>query len=365
MTRIALLLLLFSISTIAYCQSTTVEYVCKPCDLKCDELTFSEAGTCPHCNMALIKKSDLTNPKELVLNEISIEEGTGEFLIEGGVGKKEKAITIYYHKPKNFRSDSKILIVIPGAGRNGDSYRDAWIEESEKYSVLILSPMYKESEYDYGAYHLGNLIYNLNLESSARYDKNSNKVFLDEEIFSFDINSNRSEWIYNDFDRIFDAVVKALDSEQTEYDIFGHSAGGQILHRFAIFQANSKANKILASNSGSYTIPDFKIELPFGIGNTVLTKENLEASFNKNLILFLGELDNENEKGGLMLRSPSVDKQGIHRLERGRYFFDKSRIIAEEMGMDFNWELLIVPDVGHDHRKMGDAAAQYLYGGAE
>ncbi|MFQ3172937.1 MAG: hypothetical protein ACI8W0_000017 [Flavobacterium sp.] len=338
------------------------EYVCKPCDLSCDKLTFTESGICPHCNMELVKKSDLTNQKELVLNEINIEEGSGEFLIEGGDGKKEKAIPIYYHMPKNYKSDSKILIVIPGSGRNADSYRDAWVEESEKYGVLILSPMYKEVEYDYGAYHMGNLIYNLNLESSAKYDQNSNKVFLDEELFSFEINSNRNEWIYNDFDRMFDNVVKALGSTQTEYDIFGHSAGGQILHRFAIFQPNSKANRILASNSGSYTLPDFNNELPFGIENTVLTKENIETSFKKNLVLFIGELDNENEQGGLMLRSPSVDKQGTHRLERGKYFFNKSKDIAEEMGYEFKWKIIVVPKVGHDHRKMGNAAGEYLYG---
>ncbi|UCD60507.1 MAG: hypothetical protein JSV59_11560, partial [Flavobacteriaceae bacterium] len=100
----------------------------------------------------------------------------------------------------------------------------------------------------------------------------------------------------------------------------------------------------------------------FGVKNTVLTKENIEASFKKKLVLFIGELDNENEKGGLLLRSPSVDKQGLYRLERGKYFFTKSKNIAAGMGLDFNWQLEIITNVGHNHRKMGDAAAKYLYG---
>jgi hypothetical protein len=324
-------------------------------------LTFAEAETCPHCNTELVKKSDLTKRKELVLNEIKIDEGSGEFLIEGGNGKKEEAITIFYHKPKNYKSDSKILIVVPGSGRNGDSYRDAWIEASEKYRVLILSPMYKEKGYDYNAYHMGNLIHNSNIEQSIKYDENSNKVFLDEEKFSFEINSNSNEWIYNDFDRIFDTVVENLGSSQTEYDLFGHSAGGQILHRFVIFQATSKANRILASNSGSYTLPDFHIELPFGLKNTVLTKENIEASFKKNLVLFIGELDNENEQGGLILRSLSVDKQGTHRLERGIYFFNESKKIALGFNSEFNWSLEIIPNMGHDYKRMSKAAADFLY----
>jgi hypothetical protein len=63
-----------------------------------------------------------------------------------------------------------------------------------------------------------------------------------------------------------------------------------------------------------------------------------------------------------MLRSPSVDKQGTHRLERGKYFFNKSKDIAEEMGYEFKWKIIVVPKVGHDHRKMGNAAGEYLYG---
>ena len=51
----------------------------------------------------------------------------------------------------------------------------------------------------------------------------------------------------------------------------------------------------------------------------------------------MGELDNENEKGGLLLRSPSVDKPGLHPLERAKYFFTKSRNIAQGMGLEFNW----------------------------
>ncbi len=152
----------------------------------------------------------------------------------------------------------------------------------------------------------------------------------------------------------------ALNSNQTEYDVFGHSAGGQILHRFVLFQPHSNANRILASNSGFYTLPDFNSELPFGIKNTPLSEEDLKSSFKKQLVLFNGELDNENEKGGTLLRSPSADKQGLHRLERGRFFYNAAK--AREMEVTFNWELVIIPSAGHNHRKMGDATAEFLYG---
>ena len=215
------------------CQNQLGEYVCTPCDLPCDKLSFAKGGLCPHCNMALLKKSDLD--KDLNINEVNIGDYSGNFLIQGGINNEEKEIKVYYHKPEHFQPNSKILIVLPGAGRNADSYRDAWIPISEKYNVLILSLMYSEEDYEFEDYHLRGLVYDIDLKNSLQYIENSNVVKLDEENYTYEINSSKEDWIFNDFDRIFDLAVDATNSAQKKYDIFGHSAGGQILHRFAIF----------------------------------------------------------------------------------------------------------------------------------
>ena len=175
------------------------------------------------------------------------------------------------------------------------------------------------------------MIQDVNLENSVEFIENSNVAQLDEDNFSFQINNNPKEWIFSDFDRIFDLVAKSVHSTQTKYDVFGHSAGGQILHRLAIFHPNSKANHIIAANSGFYTLPDFELELPFGIKNTVLKEEDIKQSFSNNLTLLIGELDNENETGGTLLRSKTVDQQGLHRLARGKFFFQKAQNLAKEL----------------------------------
>jgi len=149
-------------------------YVCPPCDLACDTLIFTEAGICPHCKMKLIRKSELIDESLLVLNEVKLKMGSGVFLIEGAAGRKEKVIKIYYHKPKKFSNASNILIVIPGAGRDGDEYRDAWIEASEKYDVLVLSPMFEENDYGFEDYHLCGLIKNSNLRESIEFKDGTN-----------------------------------------------------------------------------------------------------------------------------------------------------------------------------------------------
>ncbi len=294
-------------------------------------------------------------------NTNTIQKGSGHFQMVVGCPEDITEINVYYHRPKNFNLNSKIILVVPGAGRNADTYRDAWVSTSEKYNVLVLSPMYPKSAYKFEDYHLGGIIKNPNISESVSWKAGTNEAILDEDKFSYQVNADNKKWLFNDFDRIFDFAVKATQSNQTSYDIFGHSAGGQILHRFVLFHPFSKADRILASNSGFYTLPSFEFNLPFGLKNSSLTRSSLKASFDKNLILFIGEMDNESETRGTLLRSKSVDEQGQHRLERAQYFYHLSQKVSEELETKFNWEIKIVPKIGHNYRKMSQAAGKYLY----
>lgn len=336
-------------------------YVCPPCACAAhadgNNETFEHDGSCPYCGMQLTEKTDSSE-----IGQVNIKTGSGSFLVEGGHGHGEKTITVYYHKPENFSPDSSILFVIPGSGRDGDEYRDAWIKASEKHGLLVLSPRYPEETYGFGQYHMGGLMYDMNPYDHIRESENTNELFLNEETFTFKVNQNPEEWIFNDFDRIFEMVVDSMGSNREQYDIFGHSAGGQILHRFALFQPESKADRILASNSGFYTMPERDTELPFGLQNTPVTLESLKTSFAKRLVLYIGEEDDEDEMGGILLRSPTVDRQGTHRLERSRYFYDQSKALADSLETPFNWEREVISGIGHDFRKMSAAAAEFLYG---
>jgi len=63
-----------------------------------------------------------------------------------------------------------------------------------------------------------------------------------------------------------------------------------------------------------------------------------------------------------MLHTPNADAQGLGRFERGKYFYSQSQKLAKSAKAPFNWQLKPVKGVGHDHRKMGVAAAELLYG---
>ena len=298
----------------------------------------------------------------VIAQSIMIHEGSGSFIIEGGANHSRDSINIFYHKPVNFTVNSRILLVIPGAGRNGDDYRDAWIKASEKHSVLIVSPSYPENKYNYGGYHLGGMVRDLDLTKGITFKENTNQVWIDEDVVEFAVNEDKDQWIFGDFDRIFKIVKSSTKSRCRKYDMFGHSAGGQILHRFVLFHPGSKADRILASNAGTYTIPDRNSDFPFGMKNVGIKEKRLENSFRKNLVLFLGELDNQSETRGRMLMSRTANKQGTNRLARGKYFYKHSGETAKRSEFEFNWKLEIIPDVGHNHKKMAEAASIYLYG---
>ncbi len=285
--------------------------------------------------------NEITPPKH-------IKKGAGEFKVEGGFIKTD-SVTIHYYRPHNFKNTSPVIFVLPGGGRNGDDYRDSWIKKAEDYGVLVLSPEYNEKNYpEFWNYNLAGMYKDvvINKERTA--------------VESYRISDNPDEWIFNDFDRVFEMVKNELDLRTDTYDMFGHSAGGQILHRFAIFHPNNKANRILAANSGWYTLATDSEDFPYGLKNTVQTSKYV--NFNSNLILFLGEKDDANEKRGSLRRSPEADEQGLHRLARGNYFFNTSRETAVKLKKSFNWEIEIINGIGHDYRKMGEAAADYLYG---
>ncbi|MEZ0471646.1 NAD(P)-dependent alcohol dehydrogenase [Luteimonas salinilitoris] len=292
---------------------------------------------------------------------VVINTGSGSFLMQGGQGHEADTIRVYYHKPRSFGSHSPILIVLPGAGRNGDSYRDAWVDASEAHGVLILSPAYAEEAYDVAAYHMGGVIKNLELRD-AQIDESGQVYRLKDEDILFEVNRLSGQWLFHDFDRLFDSAVAAVGSERTGYDMFGHSAGGQILHRLAIFHPKSKANRLLASNAGFYTLPRLDVAPIFGIQGTGLTEQGLKRSFRQKLVLFLGELDDENETRGIHLHTPLADRQGLGRRARGEYFYGESRKAAAALGTEFNWTIEVVPGVGHDQAAMAKAAAGYLYG---
>jgi predicted esterase len=277
-------------------------------------------------------------------NKIEINVGTGNFTIKGGFNHEKDSIKVHYYKPKNHKPNSPVIIVLPGAGRNGDGYRDKWINAAKKHNLLVLSPSYSRKYYPKtNHYNLGRLPKSSLINGSSQ--KSTTKV----------------EWIFDDFDRIFDIAVKTVGSTEKKYDIFGHSAGAQTAHRLIMFNPETKVNRIVAANSGWYTLPDFSTEFPYGLKGVALTKEDLKKSFKMNLIILTGELDNKDETRGDLRSNEQVNTQGLGRVSRADFFYKTAVREAKELNCKFLWKHKIIKGVGHSSTKMSVAAAKYLY----
>ncbi|MCO7224588.1 hypothetical protein [Pleionea sp. CnH1-48] len=280
-----------------------------------------------------------------------LQSGSGTFNYIRSNAGDQKVIPIHYYRPNNFNADSRVIMVIPGAGRNAWSYRDAWIEASERYNLLVLSPHYSEQDFPrFWSYNLAGMITDVTIDRKKMA------------ISHFKLVNQAVSWLYQDFDAIFHQVKQKVSLSATHYDMFGHSAGGQILHRMALFHPNNKAHRILASNSGWYTTANFSQAFPYGLKNAPLSESDLPLILKQKLILFLGEKDNANETRGHLVHNVMLDQQGTHRLARGKHFFKKAKQLAQKKSLKHQWKIHIVPNVGHDYRKMSAAAANYLYG---
>lgn len=247
-----------------------------------------------------------------------------------------KPVTLWYHSPKDNPSDLPILFVFHGTNRNGETYRDVWVQYSEQYQFLLITPEFDDDSFPGSAsYNLGNI-----------YD---------------DVGALNPEeqWTFSMIEPIFDFVVAAVNSNQTSYDIYGHSAGSQFVHRFLTFKQNTRVNRAIAANAGWYTFTDFDIEYPYGLANSPAIQANVEELLQRPVVILLGEEDIQRSSN--LRQNEQADRQGYHRLERGTNYFKRASELALEYQVDFNWTKERVPGVGHSNSGMAPAAAKSLY----
>jgi pimeloyl-ACP methyl ester carboxylesterase len=142
--------------------------------------------------------------------------------------------------------------------------------------------------------------------------------------------------------------------------MFGHSGGGQFVHRFVLLKPNARYNKAVAANSGWYTVPDGVANFPYGIMNCPITAVSPNTYFSRKLYVTVGALDNNGSDASLRHNTAS-DLQGLNRLDRANYFFSKSQIYANSVQATFNWQFHTVANSGHDATLMSNDAIGLLF----
>jgi hypothetical protein len=229
-----------------------------------------------------------------------------------------------------------VLFVHHGVGRNGAAYRDYWLKLVDDASILAIAIEFTEASFpDYLWYHFGN---------RHAEDGTANPP---------------EQWTYGIDQRLFATLRAHGVTNRQRYGLFGHSAGGQFVHRMLSFGYRDNVAVAVSANAGTYAMPDLETAWPFGLGATELEAEALRALVEFPITVMAGTNDTKTT-GRYFPKGPRSMRQGAHRYERAHNYVRNGHTAAESLGTRCNWRVIDVPDVGHDGERMSVAAAPVI-----
>lgn len=255
-------------------------------------------------------------------------------------GQPEKTVILNTYKAAGYEPGKPVVFVQHGMLRNGDDYRDFWIAAADRHDLLIVAPTFPNGDF-------------------PEPENYNNGMVLDAEGKP----TPRESWIYRAPALIAAALEEAGVMKGVKPKIFGHSAGGQFLHRMVSLFGMGPFEAVGAANAGWYSLPDLEANFPAGLGGLGYEKQDLVALLATPLHIMAGLNDCESNADNLPTQ-PEAIAQGPGRLHRARNYFARGKAKAEELGVPFNWQMTEVPGVAHDGCAMSVAAAGLWFEGA-
>jgi poly(3-hydroxybutyrate) depolymerase len=243
--------------------------------------------------------------------------------------------TLFLHsaRPRRYDRATPVLLVHHGVGRNGAAYRDYWLRLVDDAGILAIAIEFPEESFpDYLWYHFGN-----------RHDESGAA-------------NPREQWTYGIDERLFTAMREAGLTQRRSYGLFGHSAGGQYVHRMLSFGYRERVAIAVSANAGTYAMPDLQTPWPFGLGATGLGSDALRELVEFPVTVMTGMQDTKTT-GRYFPKGPRSMRQGATRHERAHNYVHAGHAIAGALQTRCAWTVIDVPDVGHDGERMSIAAA--------
>lgn len=262
--------------------------------------------------------------------------GEGNFDYRAPSGEFSDTIKVFYYIPENGeRAQMPVVIGFHGNDRDCSYWIDTWKEYAERDGFMFFIPWFTHESFP-----------------TRRYQEVGMK---DVEGHLLPKSSRTTALV----DSLFSHILADSGSEAKAVTIFGHSAGGQFVHRFMMMNDSPFVEKAIIGNPGWFTFPTKEESYSYGIKDLAeIDAERLRNMCGKNIVLQLAEGDTIRES--FLRKTPEADRQGRNRWERGNKFFDTLQKMAAENGWDFNWRRVYVPEVGHDAVGMSRHAAQNL-----
>ena len=244
-------------------------------------------------------------------------------------------LDVFYHLPKTIDNDTKVLFVVHGNTRNADDYLNSWIRLTKDKNIAIFAPHFKRSSF---------ISFN-----TLQMSTSNGKIRTDTDLY-----------LHNSIDTLFKYIKTKFKLNDKLYDIYGHSAGAQFVHRYLLMSDNPSVNKAVAANAGWYTFLN-GADFPYGVKNPPisLTDSNVKKFLSTNLYILIGT--NDIDVDSSINKSKGAQKQGINRLQRAKNFFTYTESIVEQNNLEFKWKYQAVPGAPHSNKVMSKAAVLVLF----
>jgi hypothetical protein len=284
-----------------------------------------------------MKPSDLNNAERIALELGHAGRNAIAYIDEDR--NADRPFTLHTYRPYGYTPDRPVVIVQHGRPRNGDEYRDFWIPAADRHKLLIVAPTFSNEIWPGAASY----------ENGLAYTAMGNPRHVD-------------GWAYALPGRVLADIRAAEISDCEQAYLFGHSAGGQFVHRLMSSQPHQPWRAVAAANSGWYTLPTMERQFPEGLGGVGLTEEHLLRLLDYPMAILAGEEDT-NPAGEHLPSDPPARAQGPHRYARAHYYFEAGLAEANRRGVPLNWTLHSVPGVGHDGNAMSAACARLWFEG--
>ena len=248
----------------------------------------------------------------------------------------DRPLILRIARPRHCDAGTPVLFVHHGINRNGFDYRDFWLPLVDETGVLAIAPEFSNESYPKSRwYNFGNL----------RDEQGTPQP--------------RDQCTYAIVGRLFEALRAQGVTACAGYGLFGHSAGGQYVHRMLSLGFRDWVIAAVTANAGTYAMPDLGVDFPYGLGGTGLDEQGLRALLGFRLTVMAGTADIDNTSDNFPKEPPAM-AQGGTRHERAHRYVANARATAARLGIPCAWTILDVPGVAHDGERMSAAAAPVL-----
>jgi hypothetical protein len=265
-------------------------------------------------------------------------------------GRDGNELALHVYRPASFNAgNGPIWFVMHGRGRDASRYAREAAASADRYGALVLAIEFPLDAYPTSdSYTLGVVLRGKPNESALREGRWRQPA----------------DYLYNEVERVFEAIRARIGGTQRGYFMFGHSAGAQFTHRLVTFVPCARVLGAVAANAGWYTLPDRdgRYAMPYSLRATPLREGEQRALLAAPLTVLLGTEDTRtaDEDDDVRGTQAALD-QGPNRLARGRHYFEAGRRLAEKLQVPFGWRLVLAPGAGHSNAQVVASAASLLF----